>query len=130
MVIQKKYTGKVGEISTAILQEPAGTFRSSWAQNIHKELQIVAEAANRNMNTAEAGHEDPIRDDEFGGYIPDVWEERWTDEVPVLTSKKKRIPLIRKPVIVTDCFVIPLSSDESETDTELSGWSALDRRRR
>ena len=42
--------GKVEEITKAILNEPIGTFRSSWAQGMQKELELAAKEANKKKN--------------------------------------------------------------------------------
>ena len=127
------------------LQEPAGTFRSSWARNIHRELQIAAEAAIKTpvTVTAEDGEDarDPLGDveavEDLPEETPEVWDDRWTEEIPEIQSvwqggKKRVIPPIRKPAIVKNWFGLQSSSDDSDTDTETegNGWSAVDRKRR
>ena len=49
---------KVDEITNKILSEPAGTFRSSWAQGIHNELLLAAKEADKlKDDTTEDGRE-------------------------------------------------------------------------
>ena len=125
---QRTGGNKLTEITNAILEEPTGVFRSSWAQGIQKELERAAKVADIVKSSA------PKNDTAVNPDTPEDWEERWTgdlrtgDSIWNLDDRRKKLPPVRRPVQIKDWFGFASSSDESEPDN--GDWSAVDRKKK
>ena len=125
----KKYSEKVEEVTKVILNEPVGTFRSSWARSMEEELRQAAGVADmtRKESNGDGGNEvfevvDVTED------IPDIWEHRFSNEPAMRKHKMSTAPTIRKPP-VQECFGIATSSEE-DSENETVQWSEVERKRK
>ena len=133
---------KVETVTSAILQEPAGTFRSTWARGIQRELELAAAASVSGEDVYSSGRRSDVpdvpavaeeiftdaADAEDHDVLPENWEDRLT-ESPAwrkLRQKKTTPPPIRKPPIL-DWFGFD-TTDESEPENE--EWSAVERKKK
>ena len=125
----KKYGNKADVFTEAILSEPVGTFRSSWARNMENELRIAARKLDREDMTASGEEREAVDDaSEKVDDTPDTWEDRWKEEPVIKNHNRKSTPIVRKPVVVKEWFGIESSSDES--DSEQGQWTEVERRKR
>ena len=125
----KTYGKKVDDTTKMILLEPAGTFRSSWARSMEKELRMAAGAvdklSDRGMNDLNEASEEVVEEPVD---IPEHWEERVEEDIVFRSKPIRPVPKIRKPV--TEWFGMGTSSEDSEPDIDLEEWSDVDRKRR
>ena len=130
-----KHPDKVVEVTRVILEQPAGTFRSSWARGIQEELQKAAgttakvgsvnywtdgKADYSKWRDDNNGHDDNVNEVVHDDVVPDIWEDR-------LPKSSKQVK-IRKPPKIEKWFGFDSDSDEADTDD--SEWSEVDRKKR
>ena len=130
---------KVDDVTKTILEEPTGTFRSSWARGIQKELEMASKVISKDLCKDRRNDKGMIRDINVDGKgdttedkndnvdIPECWEERWNNDPALDKMTKKKTPVIRKPPR-TDWF--GLNSSSSDSEEEDMDWTEVDRRRK
>ena len=137
--VKDKRIDKVEKITNVILNEPEGTFRSSWALGIQKELQLAAEAANKDplANTSNDIFENVIEWEEDEP-TPIHWEDRFDTEDTTENIIKRNKPntKIRRPPLNTatasekvknEWFGLSSESEDSEVN---ENWTNIERKRK
>ena len=127
----KNYGTKVDKITEEILNEPVGTFRSSWARNLETELKMAAWSNNDDgdrsnevdMRMVEVPHDTTERDDD----TPTLWEDRIIEETPLKNIRSRKIPPIRRPAVEKEWFGIATSSD---SEVENGNWTEIERKKK
>ena len=131
-ICQDKFD-KVKQISNTILNEPVGTLRSSWAQNIQLDPRPSTYQASNLSNDTPAIQQHNSNDKDNTDYTPEHWEELHEDS-PAIWEKPRNFPAkqknkIRKPPTITSWFGNDDSTEEDDS-TDDTSWSNVDRRRR
>ena len=129
-----KINRKVVEVTKDILEQPIGTFRSSWARGMQEELQRAAEAqatsAKKNDDFRSYDRQDihsnhpqilqALTDKaEEPEFVPDIWEER---------LPKKVVNKVRKPLKIEKWFGFDTDSDNTD-DSDETEWKEIDRKK-
>ena len=81
----KKYGNKVDKVTEAILKEPVGTFRSSWARSMEKELQIAAGEIDRSEKVV-MGPRKVLVEKQIVTNVERIGEEEQNEETPDLVG--------------------------------------------
>ena len=125
-------TTRSDEVTDMILKEPAGTFRSSWAQNLQKELENAAKVAVP-TSASKPGSEDSVDNTKMNDIldkepVPNCWDDDVDDLPSSRNFVRKPAPPVRRPAIVKNWFGLDSTTDESEPGSE--EWSSVDRVRK
>ena len=132
---------KVDDVTKVILEEPAGTFRSSWARGIQQELEMASKVMSKDRRitsyndtgmtsdsylNARSDSIDQLEDKTDNTETPESWEDRWNEDPALSRILKKKTPTIRKPPR-TNWFGLDTSSDSEAEDED---WTEVDRSRK
>ena len=137
---------KMQIVTDSILQEPVGTFRSSWAKSLQSQLESAASGTSSMIPTssARASAASKVSKTNAGKDIPqdntkDDTPEHWEEREVVLESdwqfSKDRLAKpktkVRRPLQITSWFGDDSNIDTSEDDsTEEAEWSNVERKKR
>ena len=131
---------KMQVVTNTILQEPIGTFRSSWAKSLQLQLEKAASGTCSSVPTRSSGTSAAPKDtastkgidtiqDNTKEDTPEHWEDRDVDwQFPKDTAKTK--PKVRRPIVITSWFGDSnddTTEDDSTDDTE---WSNVERKKK
>ena len=125
----------------------SGSFRSSWAMEMERDLQLQAEKltiqpeGSREKTTHATVNETPENTTKDIPAVPDNWEDRdelhrhdhweeWDMRRPAAGNHdRKEKQKIRKPIVITTWFGD--TSEEDDTDSDSSdGWTEVERKRK
>ena len=138
MNTRRTQSEKVIKVTNEILEEPVGTFRSTWARNIQAELEKAANLAN--TSRVDSSDHTKVNTDKRKNdvtKVPTNWDEDADDddtrEKPSLMDqfhlRKTKTPKVRKPPQqITDWFGLD-STDSSDTDFDQSSWTSIDKKK-
>ena len=134
----EKRKEKVKEVTDTILQEPVGTFRSSWALGIQEELRKAAigrnreEDGRRTQKQVEPDHPASWQQEESYQHaeeIPDTWEDR--SQSPFQKQKPQAKTKVRRPPpVITKWFGSDSTSEEEDESGEEESWIGIDRKKK
>ena len=141
---QRTQSEKVNKVTNEILEEPVGTFRSTWARNIQAELEKAAKLANgisdkhdSNRRQEEMPYRRSNEQTNERVKVPINWEDDLEVETTEPTERpslldlqmKSKTPKTRKPPTpITDWFGLD-TTDTSDTDFEQTSWTSIDRKK-